>query len=180
MHCVNLGKLLHAFVAQFSHLWNGNNLSNLFSRVIAITSPSLLLSFLFFFSTWGQTVFLVVQIPHVHITLCRPKPLSNILSHFFFLKKVIISIPIFQRASLVAQMVKICLQCRRCRFDPWFGKIPWRRERLPTPVFLPGEFHGQRNLVSYSPWDRKELDMTEWLSSVFQMTNLSFKIWPGP
>ena len=33
-------------------------------------------------------------------------------------------------------------------FNPWVGKIPWRRERLPTPVFWPGEFHGQ-----YSPWD---------------------------
>ena len=45
-------------------------------------------------------------------------------------------------------LVKI--QCRRCRFDPWGGKIPWSRERLPTPVFLPGKFHGQRNLVGSS------------------------------
>ena len=35
----------------------------------------------------------------------------------------------------------VCLQCRRPGFNPWFGKIPWRRERLPTPVFRPGEFH---------------------------------------
>ena len=41
--------------------------------------------------------------------------------------------------SLVAQL---CLQCRRCGFNPRVGKIPWRRERLPTPVFWPGEFHG--------------------------------------
>ena len=40
-------------------------------------------------------------------------------------------------------------------FDPWVGKIPWRREWLPTPVFLPGEFHGQRSLVGYSPWGRR-------------------------
>ena len=40
-------------------------------------------------------------------------------------------------------------------------KIPWRREWQPTPVFLPGEFHGQRSLVGYSPWGHKELDMTE-------------------
>ena len=39
------------------------------------------------------------------------------------------------------------MQCRRPRFNPWIGKIPWRREWLPTPVFLSGEFHGQRNLV---------------------------------
>ena len=40
-------------------------------------------------------------------------------------------------------------------FDPWVGKIPWRREWLPTPVFLPGEFHGQRSLVGYSPGGRR-------------------------
>ena len=37
------------------------------------------------------------------------------------------------------------------RFDPWVGKIPWRRECLPTPVFLPGESHEQ-SLVAYSVW----------------------------
>ena len=42
--------------------------------------------------------------------------------------------------------------------DPWFRKIPWRREWLPTPAFLPGEFHGERSLVGYSPWGHKELD----------------------
>ena len=41
-------------------------------------------------------------------------------------------------------------------FDPWVGTIPWRREWLPSPIFLPGEFHGQRNLVGYSPWGRTE------------------------
>ena len=44
---------------------------------------------------------------------------------------------------------------------PGFGKSPWRRERLPTPVFQPAEFHGQKSLAGYSPWGRKELDMTE-------------------
>ena len=52
-------------------------------------------------------------------------------------------------------------QCRRCRFDPWVRKIPWRRIQQPTPVFLPGESHGQRSLVGYSPQDHKELDTTE-------------------
>ena len=54
-------------------------------------------------------------------------------------------------------MVKnlICLLYRRPEFDPWVGKIPWRREWLPPPIFLPGEFHGQRNLVGYSPWGAK-------------------------
>ena len=47
---------------------------------------------------------------------------------------------------------KICLQCG--------VRFPWRRECLPTPVFLPGEFHGQRSLVGYRPWGRKESDAT--------------------
>ena len=50
-------------------------------------------------------------------------------------------------------------QFRRPGFDPWVGKSPWRRKRLPTPVFWPGEFHGL-----YSLWGRKELDTNEWLS----------------
>ena len=44
-------------------------------------------------------------------------------------------------------------------FSPWVRKIPWRRERIPTPVFWPGEFLGL-----YSPWGRKESDTTEQLS----------------
>ena len=44
---------------------------------------------------------------------------------------------------------------------PGVGKIPWRREWQPTPVFLPGEFNGQRSPVGYCPWNHKESDMTE-------------------
>ena len=54
-----------------------------------------------------------------------------------------------------------CRRHKRRRFSPWVGKIPWRRRWQPTPVFLPGESHGQRSLVVYSPWDHKESDMTE-------------------
>jgi len=45
-----------------------------------------------------------------------------------------------------------------CGFDPWVGKIPWRRAWQPTPVFFPGESHRQRSLAGYSPWGHKELD----------------------
>ena len=55
-------------------------------------------------------------------------------------------------ASLVAQLVKN----PPVMWETWVGKILWRRERLPTPVFWPGEFHGL-----HSPWGCKELDMTE-------------------
>ena len=46
-------------------------------------------------------------------------------------------------------------------FDPWVRKIPWRREWEPTPVFLPGELHGQRSLAGYSLWGHKESHMSE-------------------
>ena len=55
----------------------------------------------------------------------------------------------------------VCLQCGRPGFDPWVGKIPWRRKWQPAPVLLPGNFHGQRSLVGCSPWGRKESDTTE-------------------
>ena len=55
-------------------------------------------------------------------------------------------------------------QCRRPQFDPWVGTIPWRREWLPTLVFLSGKFHGQRSPMGYSPRSHKESDTTEPLS----------------
>ena len=106
------------------------------------------------------------------------------------------------RESLGVQLVS---SCRRPWFHSWLGKIPWRRDRLPTPVFmgfpggsdgkeptsnvghlvqslcwedptpifLPGEFHGQRSLAGYNPWGHKESDTTERLSV------RSISIWPS-
>ena len=74
--------------------------------------------------------------------------------------------------------LRICLQCRKPGFDLWVGKIPWRRKLQPTPVFLPGEFHGQRNQAGYSPWGHKELDTTERLKlslfTAFPLVNCWF------
>jgi len=53
-------------------------------------------------------------------------------------------------------------QCRRYGFDPWVGKILWRRQWQLTPVFLLGKFHGQRSLVGYSPRGHKDSDMAEY------------------
>ena len=75
---------------------------------------------------------------------------------------------------------KILLKCRRPGFDLWLGKIPWRRESLPTPdtwrrewlptpEFRPGELHGL-----YSPWVLKESCITEWLSLSFIWTQLKW------
>ena len=70
------------------------------------------------------------------------------------------------------RLYRICLQCRRLRFDSWVRKIPWRRKWQPTPVFLPGESHGQRSLAATVHGVAKatvhgvakELDTTERLS----------------
>ena len=76
-------------------------------------------------------------------------------------------------------------------FNPWVGKIPWRRKWQSTPVFLPGESHGRKSLVGYSPRGRKESDTTEqlhlhlqwqigyweWEKGVHQGDSL---IWEGP
>ena len=56
-----------------------------------------------------------------------------------------------------------CLQSGRPGFDPWVGKILWRRKWQPTSVLLPGKSHGQRRRVGYSPLGPKDSDMTEQL-----------------
>ena len=64
----------------------------------------------------------------------------------------------------------VCLRYGRPGFDPWVRKIPWRSKWQPTPVFLPGESHGQRSLVGYSPRGCKESDMTERLHFHFSLS----------
>ena len=62
-------------------------------------------------------------------------------------------------------------QCRRRKrrgFDPWVGKIPWRRQWQPTPVLLPGKSRGRRSLMGHSPWGHKELDTTGDLACIQQ------------
>ena len=53
---------------------------------------------------------------------------------------------------------------KRCGFNPWVRKIPWRRKWQPTPVFLPGKLHGQQSLVGYCPCCHKESDSTKRLN----------------
>ena len=65
-----------------------------------------------------------------------------------------------RRSTWWLRRQRICLQCKTPGFDPWVGKNRWRRAWQPTPVFLPGESYGQRSLVGYSQWGRKESDMT--------------------
>ena len=61
-------------------------------------------------------------------------------------------------------MIKNLLAMQEIGFNPWVGTIPWRRDWLPTSVFMPGESHGQRSLAGYIPLDLQELDTTEQLT----------------
>ena len=69
-----------------------------------------------------------------------------------------------QGVSQVAQWQRICLQCRKCQrhgIQSLHWEDPLEKEMAPTPAFLPRESHGQRSLAGYSPWVRKESDVTE-------------------
>ena len=63
----------------------------------------------------------------------------------------------FPGLSLCLSGEEHACQYRRHGFNPWVRKIPWNRKWQPTPVFLPGTYHSQRNLVGYSPWDHKSV-----------------------
>ena len=62
-----------------------------------------------------------------------------------------------------------CRRNKRCEFHPRVRKIPWKRTWQPTPVFLPGESHGQRSLVGYSPWVCNSRTWLKWLGTVQQI-----------
>ena len=80
-------------------------------------------------------------------------------------------------------------QCRRFRFNPWVGKILWRRKRQPTPVLLPGKSHRRRrrSLGGCSPWGGKETDTTEQLHfdsaslilTILSLTKLLISFFPN-
>ena len=68
---------------------------------------------------------------------------------------------LLQWTSLMAQIIKCLPTMQETQVQSLGQKIPWRRKWQPTPIFLSEESHGERNLVGYSPWGCKELDMTE-------------------
>ena len=112
---------------------------------------------------------------HLYIPV-KPLPQIKILMNIFITLKSVLILLWIPRDSLgkpkrffgSSAGKRICLQCRRPWFDSWVGKIHWRRDRLPTSVFCPGEFHGL-----CSPWGRKESDIPEWLSFSINL----FKQW---
>ena len=93
-------------------------------------------------------------LPQIKLSLKEKLSLSHLHSECFSKTLIFWCLLWWKGASPVVQMVKNPPTCqyRRCRFDPWVGKIPWRNEWLSTSVFLPGESHGQESLAGYSPW----------------------------
>ena len=83
----------------------------------------------------------------------------------------------FQGVSVVKESA---CQCRRCRFNPWVRKIPWRRKWQLTPVFLPGESHGQRSLLGYRPWGCKERTyLSDWVHTHFFEISVYINLYCG-
>ena len=78
------------------------------------------------------------------------KKIYCILKHFLYYKSI-------GWYGLPLSGKEFACQCHRLRLNPWVGKISWRRKWRPTPVFLPGEFHGQRSMAGYSPWGNKRV-----------------------
>ena len=75
---------------------------------------------------------------------------KNVLTYWASQMELVVKIPACQ-----------CRRRKRCRFNSWVRKIPWSRKWQPTPVFLPGESHGQQSLEGYSPQGGRESDTTE-------------------
>ena len=126
------------------------------------------LSFFSFLSLYENRIRWLISVP-VHIIIKENWTLSHppIRQPNLWIQgeyKTIVVACYTSWASLWLSWLRICLQCGRPGFNPWVGKIPWRRERLPTPVFWPGEFHGL-----YSPWghrvERDRVTFTSLLTS---------------
>ena len=93
--------------------------------------------------------FIVQQKLIQHCKAITPQLRKNIYTHVCMC--VYIYIYGFPGGTSSKEPACQCKRLRKCGFDPWIRKIPWRRAWHPTPVFLPGESHGQRSLAGYSP-----------------------------
>ena len=120
-------------------------------------------------------------VAHLYPTLWDPMdyspPGSSIHGIFQARELEWVAIPFsrgFQGGSRGKELTCQCWRRKVMRvwsFDPSVGKISWRKSWQPTPVFLPGEFHGQWSLVGYSPWGLKELNPIEQLTLLHRNRN---------
>ena len=96
-----------------------------------------------------------------HFLCARPLPMSFAPKKLFGLRSWVCTHASDARGARGKEPACQCRRRKRRRFSPWVRKVPWRRARQPTPVFLPGESHGQRSLEGYGPQGCPELDTTE-------------------
>ena len=117
-----------------------------------------------------KLVFWMLSLKPAFHSLLLPSSRGSLVLHFLPLEWY--HLPIWSWRFLLAILIPArwrsgkefagqCRRLRRCGFDPWVRKILWNRKSQPTPVFLPGKFHGQGSLVGYRPWGCKESDLTE-------------------
>ena len=85
--------------------------------------------------------------------ICNSFKWENTITNISRMSKQI-TVNSYKKGFLGSSAVKIC-QCKRCGFDPWVQKVPWKRKWQPVPVFLPGKSYGKRGLAGYSPWGHK-------------------------
>ena len=116
------------------------------------------------FSPGQSHSFLQVLNPQSHLSKVSTPFYSPSILYFLliFLRKHVLLFDMgFAGSSVVKNQSAVQETCRRLEFNPWVGKIPWKKKWQPTPVTLPGKSHGQRSLAGYSPWACKESDTTE-------------------
>ena len=105
-------------------------------------------------NSWYSSPYMGAAVKYFFHSHCPPMPSKNL--------KIKLPLKII---SQVAQWWRICLPTQETQVTRFWslgqGDSPWRRKWQSTPLFLPGKFHGQKSLESYSPWSRKELDTTE-------------------
>ena len=108
-------------------------------------------------NSWSLLKFISIEsvMPSNHIILWSPLLLlPSIFSKIRVFSNELVLCIRWSKPSWCSGKESACQNRRekRHRFNPWVGKIPWRRKWQPTPAFLPGKFHGQRSLAGYSPW----------------------------
>ena len=114
--------------------------------------------------------------PSNHLVLCHPLLLPSIFPSFFRVFCSELTLPIrgpkhwsFSFNISPSNEHLGLISFRMDWLDLWVGKIPWSKSWQPTPVLLPGKFHGQRSLEDYSPWGQKTLDPTAAVAKSLQL-----------
>ena len=103
----------------------------------------------------------LIKSPSINLSTVLIQVLSNRQDLLFQDEKTKVKVTRFPVELVGKEPTGQCRRHRRLRFDPWVGKIFWRRAWRHISIFLPGKSSGQRSLVGYSPWGHKESDTTE-------------------